>query len=879
MTLQINPRESPVIGNGQVSPRFREDFLLPGGNQVFSGIVEDEIAFLGSMHDFVKEYQKCESEFVGKIRELVSKAKRGNGRSPTQAAWNKLLDGTQAKLFESEARTNVLSESLRSALKEEVSARKNLRLKYSSDKSYFEAELRKFSDEVETLKHQYFSAAEKCNTASRDLFSIYGTPGSSRNDAMAAYMEAARVLHVAHNAYVLGIAKANAYEEAYYDKLLGCLLDNMQEFQESGAANMRESLLSLGNIIENGPMGYAIDSNVLDNVKEITYEQEYMEYAQIARQRSLKNRKKTHVFEKAPYPVIETFELSQNSEVHEGVLILNDLNKISFQAQMQNLKKKIDNIRGTRESLEEKVVMWASEKERRPSQGSNWSYSAYGSIRAYHSSATLHGRRNSGETYQHGSGTPVEEDSWSISAGSSAGASYGQEPYMEAFRDRVDLANWETKEYTFQVQYDLMYAKWKSCAHEIPSFLKGEVMREYGDYYKDDSLDSEPYFFGKITRNQAEEYLVEQGDFLVRKGQRKGAYVLSLRFPTEGQGAFMHFIFKNNESTHKAPTEWWLVEEKKFRGIKDCVMYYHTEGTAQVKLVRPIDKWNLDTREVADLQEKRVKVIHHHDLLIKDRIGKGNFGEVFRAVMLKTGEVVAAKRVSSEYLNDDPEATLMCSYQHPNIVRMIGVRVSKSPKMIVMELCEGGQLKKHLEELASTLRNTGKKPSMAHLMSISKQLAAGMQYIEGLKHLHRDIAARNCLLDKSKTIAKLCDFGMSRELESSYAIYSVQSKKLPIKWTSPEVLCPPHHHSIKSDVWSFGVLLYEIFSLGAEPYAGLTNKEVQHKVTKEGYRMPPPPNCPPEVYSLIRQCWDVEPEKRPSFQSLWKQLDTMSGNM
>uniref|UniRef100_A0A8C7XA13 Src-related kinase lacking C-terminal regulatory tyrosine and N-terminal myristylation sites n=1 Tax=Oryzias sinensis TaxID=183150 RepID=A0A8C7XA13_9TELE len=166
--------------------------------------------------------------------------------------------------------------------------------------------------------------------------------------------------------------------------------------------------------------------------------------------------------------------------------------------------------------------------------------------------------------------------------------------------------------------------------------------------------------------------------------------------------------------------------------------------------------------------------------------------------------------------------------------------------------------------------------SSAHLIYMSGQISEGMAYLEDRNIVHRDLAARNILVGDD-LVCKVADFGLARIIRDSVYTAS-RNTKIPVRWTAPEAALH-QRFSVKSDVWSFGVLLYEMMSRGKMPYEGsFLNKEVMTILTS-GYRLACPTRCPENIYKIMMDCWAAEPSKRPSFHALHSQLDDMDCNV
>uniref|UniRef100_F7IC12 Tyrosine-protein kinase n=1 Tax=Callithrix jacchus TaxID=9483 RepID=F7IC12_CALJA len=275
-----------------------------------------------------------------------------------------------------------------------------------------------------------------------------------------------------------------------------------------------------------------------------------------------------------------------------------------------------------------------------------------------------------------------------------------------------------------------------------------------------------------------------------------------------------------------------------------------------VVLHRPVpkDKWALN----------------HEDLVLGEQIGRGNFGEVFSGRLRADNTLVAVKSCR-ETLPPDlkakflQEARILKQYSHPNIVRLIGVCTQKQPIYIVMELVQGG-------DFLTFLRTEGARLRVKTLLQMVGDAAAGMEYLESKCCIHRDLAARNCLVTE-KNVLKISDFGMSREEADGVYASSGGLRQVPVKWTAPEALNYGRYSS-ESDVWSFGILLWETFSLGASPYPNLSNQQTREFVEKGG-RLPCPELCPDAVFRLMEQCWAYEPGQRPNFSTIYQELQSI----
>ncbi|KAM6222117.1 fibroblast growth factor receptor 4 isoform 2-T2 [Rhynchocyon petersi] len=278
-------------------------------------------------------------------------------------------------------------------------------------------------------------------------------------------------------------------------------------------------------------------------------------------------------------------------------------------------------------------------------------------------------------------------------------------------------------------------------------------------------------------------------------------------------------------------------------------------------------------------------------LVLGKPLGEGCFGQVVRAEAFgmdpsqpdQTSTV--AVKMLKDNASDKDLADLVSEMEvmkligrHKNIINLLGVCTQEGPLYVIVECAAKGNLREFLRarrppgpDLSPDGPRSSEGPlSFPALVSCAYQVARGMQYLESRKCIHRDLAARNVLVTEDN-VMKIADFGLARGVHHIDYYKKTSNGRLPVKWMAPEALFD-RVYTHQSDVWSFGILLWEIFTLGGSPYPGIPVEEL-FSLLREGHRMDRPPQCPPELYGMMRECWHAVPSQRPTFKQLVEALD------
>ncbi|XP_072049863.1 uncharacterized protein [Amphiura filiformis] len=323
--------------------------------------------------------------------------------------------------------------------------------------------------------------------------------------------------------------------------------------------------------------------------------------------------------------------------------------------------------------------------------------------------------------------------------------------------------------------------------------------------------------------------------------------------------------------------------------INGAQVVHNSKESQQVEIPKP------NPRFLSDVAEKEIQEaggtlarqqgsteISRSHVIMQERIGEGAFGDVYKAqaygVTSKPITTVAVKILKDPKMADtdfkNELKVLMTFEPHPNIIQLMGVCTEGEPYFLVLEFAEMGDLRAFLHAQRT---GTGKKKlNPNQLITFAVEIATGMEYIESKLCVHRDLATRNVLLG-SDLVCKLSDFGLARNVALKQEYQMQSDAPVPVRWMAPESI-RDNTYSSKSDVFSFGVLCWELVTMGSHPWGGYKGSEVI-KMVLHGQRLEKPDHCSVEMYDVIMaSCWQDNPARRPGFANLKQQLQVMLAN-
>ncbi|XP_034037776.1 tyrosine-protein kinase BTK isoform X2 [Thalassophryne amazonica] len=372
-------------------------------------------------------------------------------------------------------------------------------------------------------------------------------------------------------------------------------------------------------------------------------------------------------------------------------------------------------------------------------------------------------------------------------------------------------------------------------------------------------LEKFDWYCKNMNRSQAENLLKTEnkdGGFLVRDSSKAGKYTVSLFSKVAGE---ISGICKHYNICTTPQGQFYVALKHNFSSIPELINYHQHNSAGMVSRLKYIVSNRARPPSTAGLGYGTWEIDPHCLTFIKE-LGTGQFG-VVKYGKWQGKHDVAIKMIREGSMSEDDfieEAKIMMKLHHENLVQLYGVCTKQRPIYIVTEYLSNGCLLTYLKE------GLTQHPTSIQLLEMCKDVSEGMAYLESKQYIHRDLAARNCLVDSNGTV-KVTDFGLSRYvLDDEYT--SSAGSKFPVRWSPPEVLLYCKFSS-KSDIWAYGVLMWEVYTLGRLPYERLNNAEIADQVSR-GLRLYRPQLANDRVYSIMSICWCDKADERPTFQEL-----------
>ncbi|XP_045693842.1 tyrosine-protein kinase Fer [Phyllostomus hastatus] len=794
-----------------------------------------ELRLLETVKKFMALRIKSDKEYASTLQNLCNQVDKEstiqvNYVSNVSKSWLLMIQHTEQLSRIMKTHAEDLNSGPLHRLTMMIKDKQQVKKSYISVHQQIEAEMIKVTKtELEKLKSTYRQLIKEMNSA-KEKYKEALAKGKETEKAKERYDKATMKLHMLHNQYVLALKGAQLHQSQYYDTTLPLLLDSLQKMQE-------EMIKALKGIFDEYSQITSLVTEEIVNVhKEIQ-----MSVEQIDPSTEYNNFIDVHRTSAAKEQEIEfdTSLLEENENLQANEIMWNNLTAESLQVMLKTLAEELMQTQQMLLNKEEAVL----ELEKRIEESSKTCEKKSDIVLLISQKQTLEELKQSVQQLR------CTEEKFTAQKElleQKVQENDGKEPppVINYEEDARSVTSMERKE---------RLSKFESIRHSIAGMIRSPKSALGSSAFCDTiSISEKPlaeqeWYHGAIPRIEAQDLLKQQGDFLVRESHGKpGEYVLSVY----SDGQRRHFIIQYVDNLYR-------FEGTGFSNIPQLIEHHYTTKQVITKksgvvLLNPIPK-------------DKKWVLNHEDVTLGELLGKGNFGEVFKGV-LKDKTAVAVKTCKEDLPQELKikflqEAKILKQYDHPNIVKLIGVCTQRQPIYIIMELIPGG-------DFLSYLRRKKDEIKTKQLVKFALDAASGMSYLESKNCIHRDLAARNCLVGENNVL-KISDFGMSRQEDGG--VYSSSGlKQIPIKWTAPEALNYGRYSS-ESDVWSFGILLWETFSLGVCPYPGMTNQQAREQVER-GYRMSAPQHCPEDIFKLMMKCWDYKPENRPKFSDLQKEL-------
>ncbi|XP_055573040.1 tyrosine-protein kinase Fes/Fps isoform X2 [Falco cherrug] len=755
---------------------FGPELWCPQGHSALLRLQDSELRLLELMKKWMSQRAKSDREYAGMLHHMFSQLEKQEGPGQLRTGDQGSQIGESWWVLASQ--TETLSQILRRHAEELVAGplaklsllirdKQQLRKAFSEQWQQLSQEYaRTTQQEMEKLKAQYRSLARDSAQAKRKYQEA--SKDKERDKAKEKYVRSLWKLYALHNQYVLAVQAATFHHHHHYQRALPSLHQSLYSLQQEMVLVLKEILreyYSISSLVQEDML--AAHQGIASAIQAIDPATEYSSFIQNHRYSS----------EVPPAVSFDESLLEETESLAPGELQLNELTVESVQHSLTSVEDELAAAVEAVSSKEQRVrelqaEIRGEEQGRSPGERVHLLGKRQGLQEAQQqlegclcTQAKLQAQRDllAGKLAELGTGEPL--------------------PALPLQDDRQSVSSVEQE---------------RSGATALET-LKNHISGIFSPKYS-------VWYHGAIPRSEVQELLSCNGDFLVRESQGKQEYVLSVLW----DGQPRHFIIQAADNMYRLEGEGFPTIPLLIKNLLQSQQPITRKSGIILARAVPKDKW----------------VLNHEDVLLGERIGRGNFGEVFSGRLRADNTPVAVKscretlpsELKAKFLQ---EARILKQYNHPNIVRLIGVCTQKQPIYIVMELVQGG-------DFLSFLRSEGPHLRVKELIKMTENAAAGMEYLESKHCIHRDLAARNCLVTEKNTL-KISDFGMSREEEDGVYASTGGMKQIPVKWTAPEALNYGRYSS-ESDVWSFGILLWEAFSLGAIPYANLSNQQTREAV-------------------------------------------------